>query len=102
MPPAPSVQKAVRLLIEHYQVYFVAPASLYATTESWLTEYIGIPAWRHLIVTWRRDLLYGDYLIMKKEGNSEDNMLATVLEYGSDTFKTWDAIIDYFEKLGGQ
>ena len=39
---------------------------------------------------------------MKPAAKSADNMLATVLEYGSDTFKTWDAIIDYFEKLGGQ
>ena len=95
--PLPSVQKAVRMLIEHYQVYFVAEEE--ATTQSWLTEYIGVPAWRHLIVTHRRDLLYGDYLIAKdKKGDT----MATLLEYGSDTFKTWDAIIDYFTKLGGQ
>jgi copper homeostasis protein len=25
-----------------------------------------------------------------------------LLEYGSDTFKTWDDIIDYFSHLGGQ
>jgi hypothetical protein len=81
-------------------VYFVAEEE--TLTQAWLTEHIGIPAWRHLIVTWRRDLLYGDYLIMKKEEKGGDNMLATVLEYGSDTFKTWDAVIGYFEKLGGQ
>ena len=98
--PLPSSQKAIRQLIEHYQVYFVAEEE--TLTQAWLTEHIGIPAWRHLIVTWRRDLLYGDYLIMKPAAKSADNMLATVLEYGSDTFKTWDAIIDYFEKLGGQ
>ncbi len=98
--PLPSCQKAIRLLIEHYQVYFVAEEE--TMTQAWLTEHIGIPAWRHLIVTWRRDLLYGDYLIMKKEEKGGDNMLATVLEYGSDTFKTWDAVIGYFEKLGGQ
>jgi len=98
--PLPSSQKAIRQLIEHYQVYFVAEEE--TLTQAWLTEHIGIPAWRHLIVTWRRDLLYGDYLIMKPAAKSADNMLATVLEYGSDTFKTWDAVIGYFEKLGGQ
>lgn len=102
--PLPSVQKAVRMLIEHYQVYFVAEEE--ATSKSWLTEYAGVPAWRHLIVTHRRDLLYGDYLIArKKEGgrkNETGDPLATVIEFGSDTFKTWEDIIDYFEKLGGQ
>ena len=108
LKPLPSVQKAVRMLIEHYQVYFVStPQSFGGGWEvaSWLTEYIGVPAWHHLIVTHRRDLLYGDYIIQAPsplEKAGDEAPLATVIEYGSDTFKTWDDIIGYFEKLGGQ
>ena len=93
--PASSCQKAVRLLIEHYQVYFVGEYD----EEKWLEEYINVPAWRHTIYTPRRDLLYGDYLISKKK---EADTMATVLEFGSDTFKTWEDIIEYFSRLGGQ
>ena len=105
--PVSSVQKAVRMLIEHYQVFFVAPATAYATTESWLAEFINVPAWRHTIFTLRRDLLYGDYLIAKpkfkvQSSNLKENSLATLLEYGSDTFKTWEDVIEYFSRLGGQ
>ncbi len=121
--PEPSVQKAVRLLIERYQVFFVATAggASYAATESrhteqaesrhteqagaWLAEYIGIPAWRHTIFTWRRDLLYGDYLIATpspSERMGEEASLCTLIPFGSDTFKTWDDIIAYFTRLGGQ
>ena len=99
LKPASSVQKAVRLLIEHYQVFFVAPAVEYVKTESWLTEYINVPAWHHTIFTFRRDLLYGDYLISREK---EGDTMATLLEYGSDTFKTWEDIIEYFSRLGGQ
>lgn len=100
--PVSSVQKAVRQLIERYQVLFVAPAEDTVTTESWLTEHIGVPAWRHTVYTYRRDLLYGDYLIAApKQGRSEGS-LTTVLEYGSETFKTWEDIIEYFSRLGGQ
>ena len=100
--PVSSVQKAVRQLIERYLVLFVAPAEDTVTTESWLTEHIGVPAWRHTVYTYRRDLLYGDYLIAApKQGRSEGS-LATVLEYGSETFKTWEDIIEYFSRLGGQ
>ena len=100
--PVSSVQKAVRQLIERYQVLFVAPAEDTVTTESWLTEHIGVPAWRHTVYTYRRDLLYGDYLIaVPKQGRSEGS-LATVLEYGSETFKTWEDVIEYFSRLGGQ
>ena len=102
--PAASAQKAVRLLIEHYQVYFVCPPEDYTTTVSWLEEYINVPAWRHTIFTYRRDLLYGDYMIEKQDtrDKKQDSSLATVIAYGSDTFKTWETIIDYFKKLGGQ
>ena len=105
--PVSSVQKAVRLLIEHYQVFFVAPATEFATTESWLAEYINVPAWQHTIFTPRRDLLYGDYLIAKpkfkvQSSKFKENSLATLLEYGSDTFKTWEDVIEYFSRLGGQ
>ena len=102
--PASSVQKAVRMLIEHYQVYFVATTE--NRCEQWFEEYIGVPAWRHAVYTWRHDLLYGDYLIQKPAvtgGNKEEgDTMATLLEYGSDTFKTWEDIIEYFSRLGGQ
>ena len=97
--PASSVQKAVRGLIEHYEVFFVAPPADHAATASWLEEYINVPAWRHTIYTYRRDLLYGDFLItQQKDGDT----MATRLEYGSDTFKTWEDIIAYFSHLCGQ
>ncbi|MBQ4385996.1 MAG: esterase [Prevotella sp.] len=100
--PASSVQKAIRQLIEHYQVYFVAPQPVLEEgleVEQWLTEHVGVPAWRHTVYTWRRDLLYGDYLIARQQ---EGDTMATLLEYGSDTFKTWEDVIDYFSRLGGQ
>ena len=102
--PFPSFQKAVRLLIERYQVFFVAPAlssrlSAYATTSSWLTEHVNVPAWGHTVFTNQRHLLYCDYLI---ETAKTEGAMATTIELGSDTFKTWDDIIEYFDRLGGQ
>ena len=93
--PTSSSQKAVRHLIEHYQVYFVGEKDATA----WLEEYINVPAWRHTIYTPRRDLLYGDYLI---EAEKTKAPVATRIEFGSDTFKTWEEIIVYFDRLGGQ
>lgn len=93
--PLSSVQKAVRMLIEHYQVYFVGTEN----TDSWLTDHINVPAWHHAIYTYRRDLLYGDYLISQQKGGET---MATLLEFGSETFKTWEDIIEYFSRLGGQ
>ena len=97
--PASSSQKAVRQLIETYQVYFIADDPEQGRWAQWLEEYIGVPAWHHTIYTHRRDLLYGDYLVSpRKEGDT----MATLIQFGSDTFKTWEDIIDYFALLGGQ
>ena len=97
--PASSLMKAVRMLIKHYQVYFVAKASEYTTVMPWLEEHVNVPAWRHTIYTDRRDLLYGDYLISKEK---EGDTMATLLEYGSETFKTWEEVTEFFSRLGGQ
>ena len=100
--PRSSAQKTVRTLLEIYQLYFVAPApadpSFYAATLSWLYEYINVPAFGHTIFTNQKSLLYGDYLIdtVKSDG------MATLIQFGTDTFKTWDDIAEYFSRLGGQ
>ena len=100
--PRSSSQKAVRTLLETYQLFFVAPASNeplpYSNILSWLDEYINVPAWNHTVFTNQKHLLYGDYII---DAEKADGM-ATPIEFGSDTFKTWDDIIEYFSRLGGQ
>lgn len=104
LKPTSSSQKAIRQLIERYQVYFVAPAlsnqpTSYGTALSWLQQYINVPAWGHTVFTNQRQLLYGDYLV---ESATTASPLATRIAFGSDTFKSWDDIITYFDHLGGQ
>ena len=43
-------------------------------------------------------VLYGDYLIDAEETET----MGTLIQFGTDTFKTWDDIADYFSHLGGQ
>ena len=128
--PASSFQKAVRMLIEHYQVYFVCPSPNYVPASNsnqsplphregpgvglsplpwggvggglvsaFLYTHINVPAWGHTVYTNQRHLLYGDYLI---ECIDSGDTMATRLQLGGDTFKTWDDLIAYFERLGGQ
>jgi hypothetical protein len=70
---------------------------------SWLAEYIGVPAWGHTVFTNQRHLLYGDYLIAPEPADDLlPEPMATPIAFGSDTFKTWEDVIAYFERLGGQ
>lgn len=101
---ASSMHKTYEALLEHYQVYIVAPANAYHTDEmekvrAWVEEYLSTPAYGHLIFTSRKELLYGDYFIDPKP---DENFMGTTLAYGSDEFKTWEEILTYFDRLGGQ
>jgi len=101
--PLSSSQKTIRTLLENYQLYFVAEAPVdakhYEDINQWLYEYVNVPAWGHTVFTNQRELLYGDYFISTEE---EWNGMATHLQFGSDTFKTWDDVAEYFSRLGGQ
>ena len=101
---ASSCQKAIRQLIEGYQVFFVAPAASSEPTNmvvitAWLEKIVNVPAWGHTVFTNQRHLLYGDYLI---ENTPTKNAMATTIDMGSEQFKTWETVMEYFARLGGQ
>lgn len=102
--PKSSLHKAYELLLNNYNVYFVSPAptnnpSVITEQQAWIEETFSAPAWNHAIFTNQPQLLYGDYFISSTE---QPDFLGTVLRFGSDEFKTWEEIITYFERLGGQ
>ena len=104
MKPVSSLQKVVGRLIELYNVYFYAPCPTndhaYADrVQTWLEQFIAVPAYDHVVFTNQPQLLYGDYFVMKKKG---EEMMGATIEFGSDDFKTWEEILVYFERLGGQ
>ncbi len=102
--PASSSQKAFRRLLESYQVYIVAPADSNSKGEidetmAWMLDTFDAPAYNHLIFTNERHLLMGDYLI---DTTPCDGFFGTVVTLGTDPFKTWEEIITFFDRLGGQ
>ncbi len=99
--PRSSAQKAFRHLLETYNLYFVAPADANAPqampqTMAWLQQYFDAPVYDHIIFSNQPHLLIGDYLISTTPC---DNFMGTTLQIGSDTFKTWEEIITYFDRL---
>ena len=104
MKATSSMHKAYEMLIEHYNVYIVASAPTnghahLAQVQDWVEEYLSAPAYDHIIFCNQKALLYGDYFIDPKPC---DGFMGTSIEYGSDEFKTFEEIITFFERLGGQ
>lgn len=102
-----SAMKAFRYLFEHYAMYIVAPSLAYnpeyiAEVMRWTEDVVNVPAWQHLVFTNRKDLIYGDYLIDPSDEYGAADFMGTLIKFGSDTFKTWEEIIEFFSRLGGQ
>ena len=102
-----SAMKAFRYLFEHYAMYIVAPSPAYnpeyiAEVMRWAEDVVNVPAWQHLVFTNRKDLIYGDYLIDPSGEYGAADFMGTLIKFGSDTFKTWEEIIEFFSRLGGQ
>lgn len=102
--PVSSLQKAFAMLIETYQVYIVCPAPTNNHTVTdrwgqWIEQYLSTPAHDHVIYCNNQPLLYGDYLISR---HPSQDFMGTGIELGSDEFKTWEEVITFFERLGGQ
>ena len=102
-----SAMKAFRYLFEHYAMYIVAPSPAFyheyiAGVMRWAEDVVNVPAWQHLVFTNRKDLIYGDYLIDPSDEYGAADFMGTLIKFGSDTFKTWEEIIEFFSRLGGQ
>lgn len=102
--PKSSLHKAYELLLDNYNVLFVCPAptnrpAFLTGAQQWIEETFSAPAWNHVVFTNNPELLYGDYLV---SAVPHDEFLGTVLPFGSDEFKTWEEVITYFDRLGGQ
>ncbi len=102
--PLPSMHKAYEMLLEYYDVQIVAPAptndpSLPEKTQAWATEHLSAPAFNRITHTNNRALLYGDYMIST---TPTPGFLGTSILLGSENMKTWDDIIVFFSRLGGQ
>ncbi|MGN0069303.1 MAG: YqiA/YcfP family alpha/beta fold hydrolase [Prevotella sp.] len=101
---ASSMNKAYEMLIENYNVYIIAAAptndhQAISDAQEWVEEYISAPAYDRIVFTNQPQLLLGDYLIAP---HTPKGFMGTTLEFGSQTFKCWEDIIPYFERLGGQ
>ncbi len=102
--PKASLHKAYTWLTEHYNVIVTAPAptddhDFIPRTQEWIEQYLSVPAFNRVVFVNQPQLLCADYMV---SCNDVDGFMGTLIKLGSDEFKTWEEIIVYFERLGGQ
>ena len=108
MEPYGSAVKSFAHLCKHYTPYILI-SNDYNDPEQlvhlyrWVEKKLGVPAWNRIIVGNKKDLILGDYLLDRyPERLSSDNFMGTILHFGEEPFKTWEDVVTYFDRLGGQ
>lgn len=75
----------------------------FSSLSRWSEDNLGVPVWNRITSSNRKDLLLGDYLIdAHPESNFGDNFMGTLLHFGTDAFRTWEDVLEYFSRLAGQ
>lgn len=108
MEPVNAASKGIAALSRTYDVYCLAGVPQRSGTAAdlprlWCGKWIGVPLWDRVVLSGRKDLVLGDYLLDAHPdwGRGEDFM-GTTLEFGKDPLRDWNDVLEYFSRLGGQ
>lgn len=101
--PIFGAKEAIGVLKEYYDIYFlstpmkIAPES-YADKRRWMRDHYDTWADERLILTHRKDLNIGKYLIDDRCVNGVENFKGEWIQYGSKKFPNWNTICKYLLK----
>ena len=95
--------EAVHELMNHYHVYFCStpmetvPHSFTGKKE-WLNKHFGPKAYKNLILTHRKDLCLGHYLIDDRTKNGAGEFTGEHIHFRTNMFPNWDSVLKYLIK----
>jgi|TARA_B100000768_G_C11251655_1_gene364360 5'(3')-deoxyribonucleotidase len=102
--PIEGALDAIELLNESdkYDVFLLSTApwaneDAWTAKRVWVEKYLGFSMNRRLILTHRKDLLKGDYLIDDRPNNGADAFEGELLKFGQGEYKDWNAVLNYLK-----
>lgn len=100
MDPLPGAIEAVKRLSEVYDVFILSTApwnnpSAWSDKLLWVKRYFGDIFYKRIILTHRKDLCMGDYLIDDRSKNGASEFCGEWIQFGSERFPDWDSIVAY-------
>ena len=99
MPEIVGMKDAVLQLDRKYDVYFLSTAPwsspvAWKEKREWIEDKFGNRFDKKLILTHRKDLVIGDYLIDDRPtANGADKFKGKLLVFGSDKYPNWKSIL---------
>jgi 5'(3')-deoxyribonucleotidase len=111
MAPMPGAVDAVRAIAALYDVYILStspwknPKALQDKLD-WVKKYFGAEQddvfYKRVIISHHKELNKGDYLIDDRTKNGADRFEGELIQFGTEKFPDWKAVVDYLVFTDGQ
>lgn len=100
MEPMDGAVEAVHKLSEKYDVFILSTApwknpSAWSDKVIWVTKYFDDIFHKKMVITHRKDLCKGDYLIDDRGKNGTSEFEGEWIPFGTDRFPDWQTVLDY-------
>ena len=100
MKPMPGAIEAVHKLAKVYDVFILSTApwknsSAWSDKVKWVTNYLDDVFHKRMIITHRKDLVEGDYLIDDRGKNGTSDFKGEWIQFGSEKFPDWNSVVEY-------
>lgn len=102
LPPYEGAIEAVNELSKLYDIYFLS-TPMYNIPESysgkrvWLEKHFGDLAKKRLILTHRKDLIKGDFLVDDRMCNGVENFSGVHIHFRTEKFPDWKVTLEYLK-----
>lgn len=98
--PATGAVESIKKLMKVYDVYFLTTApwdniNAWSAKRKWVERTFGHLAYKRLIITHRKDLCIGDYLVDDRPNNGAAGFKGCWIHFGQGSFKGWDEVFVY-------
>lgn len=102
--PIEGAVDSVLKLFGHYDTYFLStPAwtvpESFSGKRIWIEKHFGHHAEKRLILSHRKDLAIGDFLVDDTTRHGVDNFGGVHIHFGTEEFPDWRATFDYLMKV---
>ena len=102
MKPVHGAIEAVHELQKHYDLFILSTApwknpSAWSDKVKWVHHYLEDVFYKRMIITHRKDLCQGDYLIDDRGKNGTSEFSGEWIEFGSEKFPDWNSVLEYLK-----
>lgn len=100
MSPMPGAIDAMHELQRHYDLFILSTApwknpSAWSDKVVWVTKYLDDVFHKRMVITHRKDLCQGDYLIDDRGKNGTSEFEGEWIQFGSERFPDWKSVLAY-------